>query len=444
MSSAPPPRQSPLRILSPDKPVLTWLIGGAFFLVGLIRLQYPHAWAFDERFYIPAAVQLYKGEGVFNREHPMLAKEIMAVVMTVLGYSPLTWRFGSLVFGTIGLLGFARGAAHWSGSDRTGNLTAFLLATNFLVLAMSRSAILDPYLFGFCGLGVLFLARYAAGGQRWALALGGLALGFAVACKWTAAPVLALACVVYAIHVRFAPRALAWGVLLLGIVPIAAYFATYLPAMAMRENGIAPHEWVALHRAMLDFHAGFFPANFYNSDWKDWLLNTGPTWSYHEFDDDMLRIGVIGFNPLQAPLIVLASLAGLLAGLRRDWRLFVPAAFFAALIAVWALNDRTNQYMHYYLLPSSFATIALAMLAQRIIASHRLRAAIAIVVGVAPMVWFWPVLTSAQIHGHNSEARYTALPGWDISHNPKEFRPVGPPESYKRRLYCLDHPRECY
>ena len=78
------------------------LVALGFFLVGLVRLDQPNGFAFDENYYVPAAVNLARGLGVFNREHPMLSKEIMAVFVTLLGYGPITWRIGSPLFSTLG------------------------------------------------------------------------------------------------------------------------------------------------------------------------------------------------------------------------------------------------------------------------------------------------------------------------------------------------------
>ena len=426
-----------------DSPAILWLIGGAFFLVALIGLEVPNNYGFDEEFYVSSAVNLYKGIGVFNREHPMLGKELMALIMSVIGYAPLTWRLGSAIFGTIGLIAFSRAASHWSGSGRVGNITAFLLATNFLLLSLSKSAILDPYLFGFSGVGMAWLAAWSRYGSVWRLALGGAALGLAVACKWTAAPLLAMACALYAIQVRFDPRRLGIGALWLGVVPIALYFATFLPGMWMREEPIMPQDWYALHRAMLAFHGSQFPANIYNSNWIEWMANTGPVWKFHDEQDGIYRLAVLGFNPAQAPLLVLAVALGLMAALRRDWRLVVPTAFFVILIGMWAVNDRTNQYMHYYLLPSTYATIVLAMLVDRWQLRGWIKALLLAVVGLVPMAWFWPVLTSTPLASHAQESRYTWLPGWQISHNSEEYRPTQMSEDLERNLECLMQPRLC-
>ena len=420
-----------------------WLLGGAFFLIGLIRLEVPNSYGFDEMFYVPAAVNLYKGIGVFNREHPMLAKELMALIMSVIGYAPLTWRLGSVIFGTIGLLGFARAATHWSGSGRVGNITAFLLATNFLLLSLSRSAILDPYMFGFCGIGMAWLAAWQRYGSVYRLALGGAAMGLAVACKWTAVPLLAIACLLYAMKVRFDMRRLFAGAFWLGLVPIVIYFATFLPGIWMREEPIVPEEWYALHRAMLMFHASPFPANIYSSTWVDWLLNTGPVWKFHDESDGVFSLAVLAFNPAQAPMLVAAVGIGIASVLHRDWQLLVPTVIYLVLIGMWAANDRTNQYVHYYLLPSTFATIVLAMLVDRWRVRSWVKALALATIGGIPMAWFWPVMTSAPFTEHQLENRYAWLPGWEISHDRSEYAPTDAPLGLQQNMACLMQPREC-
>ncbi len=117
-----------------------------------------HVLIFDEAYYVnaarviagvrPAPGQPYAGApaGVDpNAEHPQLAKLIIAGSIELLGDGPLAWRLGSLVMGSLAILGLfalVRGA----GGGRWLALGACtLMATDNLMLVHGRIGTLDVY-----------------------------------------------------------------------------------------------------------------------------------------------------------------------------------------------------------------------------------------------------------------------------------------------------------
>ncbi len=117
-----------------------------------------HVLIFDETYYVnaarviagrrPAPGQPYAGApaGVDpNAEHPQLAKLVIAGSIELLGDGPLAWRLGSLVMGSLAILGLfalVRGA----GGGRWLALGACtLMATDNLMLVHGRIGTLDVY-----------------------------------------------------------------------------------------------------------------------------------------------------------------------------------------------------------------------------------------------------------------------------------------------------------
>ena len=414
------------------------LVALGFFLAGLIRLGHPSEFDFDEQFYVPAAVNLAKATGVFNREHPMLSKEIMALVMTVFGYGPVPWRLGSLLFATLGLAGFARAASTWTRRPKVGLYVALLLAGNFLLLGMARLANPEPYLFGFIGLAMAALARFSSSGGTIWVAGAGVLLGCATACKWSAAPLIAVVILLFSVRFRSSPARIAQGLGLLGVLPVIVYFATFLPGAFMSQDALPVSDWFAMHLVMLEFHRGYFPPNPYNSNWLDWILGRGAIWGVIGQPDGVWRGHLLAFNPLQAPILGVAGLVGVASAVRRDWELAIPAIIFAALLAFWAFSGRDNQFLYYFLVPAAFATVSLAILIDRV-RLHPLLKAGCVMLLVLPTAWAWPVLTMAPMESERDIERYTSVPGWQVHEQNLSY----PEERLEWIDICLPQPRRC-
>lgn len=117
-----------------------------------------HVLVFDEIYYVNAArriagVRVPTGAPYANApqgtdpnaEHPQLAKLIVAASIEALGDSPWAWRLGSLVLGSLAILGMfalvrAAGGGPWAALG-----AATLMALDNLVLVHSRIATLDVY-----------------------------------------------------------------------------------------------------------------------------------------------------------------------------------------------------------------------------------------------------------------------------------------------------------
>jgi hypothetical protein len=151
-----------------------------------------HTLIFDEAYYVNAArviAGLRPPPGAHyvdapsgtdpNAEHPQLAKLIMAGAIELFGDGPFAWRIGSLIFGSIAILGMyalvrAGGGGRWSGL-----CAATLMACDNLLLIHGRIGTLDIYTVAMMIWGV---ALYLRG---WPLRAG-IALGIAAAFKLVA------------------------------------------------------------------------------------------------------------------------------------------------------------------------------------------------------------------------------------------------------------------
>ncbi len=177
-----------------------------------------HLLIFDEVYYVnaarviaginPPAGQHYFGAPLGddpNSEHPQLVKLVIAAGIELFGDGPLAWRLGSLIAGSLAILGMwalarAGGAGEW-----LALIAAALMSADNLLLVAGRIGTLDIY---------------AAAAMVWAVALylrghpliAGVVLGIGTACK-ELAPYALLVVVLFelftALAVRPSRRALA-------------------------------------------------------------------------------------------------------------------------------------------------------------------------------------------------------------------------------------------
>ena len=175
----------------------------AFLCVALWRLGFPQRAVFDECYHSRTGMQYLLGQNPMEWTHPPLAKLVIAGGLKLFGgnfnpvegiYKPdmgfsheaaLGWRFGSAVFGALSLF-----LLYFLARRITGNRLAALLAVEMLALdgvffVQSRIAMTNIFTVCFILLAALAAWNYRDSGKlRWMLLLG-LALGLAVATRWT-------------------------------------------------------------------------------------------------------------------------------------------------------------------------------------------------------------------------------------------------------------------
>ena len=293
-----------------------FLVSWLFFLV---LIQVPPKQNFDEFHYVPSAKQFLELRENQNWEHPPLGKELMAIGIGLLGDRPLGWRFMSTVFGALTLVGMYLWALALFKNTRVAVWVAVITLVNHLLYVQSRIGMLDTFMFAFLVWGLAaFTAAWStqvALGRTWKLLLfAGAMFGLAVATKW-AAIVAWVACLLLVLMLRLfqgwsitflKPTAAgpnseefyhpklwsglpAWKVATaLVLVPLAAYFATFLPFLAIeRAPGAPPYtlwDLVLMQPKMWDGQLRVVTAHPYMSTWLQWPLLKRPIW--YAFDKE--------------------------------------------------------------------------------------------------------------------------------------------------------------
>ncbi|WP_137679589.1 phospholipid carrier-dependent glycosyltransferase [Aurantiacibacter suaedae] len=424
------------RLLAPpyrsSDPIL-WhgLIALVFLVLVLIRIKIPSTPYFDEVHYLPAARRFLDLSHVANLEHPPLGKELIALSIWLFGDSPFGWRALAALFGTLALFSSMR--AMWlTGRAGTASvLTGLFVATNFVLFVQSRIAMLDVFMASF-----LMLATWMVVGAfrqnetaRWRLAIGGAALGAAMACKWNAVPLAVLPGLTFlALRVqsarwqaltatRYAPirgMALWEAALWLGVWPLAVYWLAFQPYAAFADPGPTREGIVALHRHMLDLQQQVLKPHPYQSVWWQWILNSRVIWYLYEVIDGAQRGVMLIGNPVTMiaglPALVWCLWVGVKEA-RRDC--LGVALLYLISMALWVVAPKPVQFYFHYFLPSIFLSAALALAVQRLWQRGERLIPAAITLGALAIFAFWyPVLSGAPLEDSQSFLLWAWFEGW--------------------------------
>ena len=421
---------------SKQRDPLIWcvLIALGFLALAWHRLGIPSKIYFDEVHYVPAARKLLAMEAV-NSEHPMVGKEIIAAAIWLLGDRPLVWRIPSALFGAFGLFAFGR-LIWWASGRRFATLAGMsLLVTSFAWFIQSRIAMLDMFMaaFGMAALWQLAAAVHLpAGKARWRLGAAGVLFGLALGAKWSVAPLAMLPGLAFAAYrfrdhgrrflaehrTRPLPGVALWeAALWLGVLPMAVYWFSYLPAFLYPLNPTDPLQPIAWHRYMLQLQDSVVKLHPYRSIWPDWVVNWRAVWYIYEPVDGAQRGVLLIGNPFSMLAGLPALVWCLWAGLwRRRNDALAFAALYLAAMGLWLVSNKPIQFYYHYLLPGSFLMACLALALDDVWARGgrwRWAALAPLALAAGMFVWFYPIISAGALHdGRNSFLHWMWLRSW--------------------------------
>jgi dolichyl-phosphate-mannose-protein mannosyltransferase len=433
-AATPPPR--------PRDP-LAWIaaLTGLFALLTGWRLGIPSIEYFDEVHYVPAAREILAliegGHGAYrNREHPLLAKELIALGMAVFGDNPLGWRVVPWLAGVLAY--FAALRALWHASrDRFATLAfAVLLATGFHLFIHARIAMLDMVMIAALASAAWNFAAACAQPEqgRWRLALTGIALGCALGAKWNAIPLAMMPGITFFLARLAAGRrrlflsrrgapvpgiTLVEAFVWLGIVPLAVYAATFIPGYWLAEylhpSPLAEKGLIGLHREIFELQSQLMTPHRYMSQWPQWVLNTRGIWYLYEVVDGAQRGVLLVGNPLTMWLGLPALAWCLAAGVwRREPARLAAALGYAASLGLWLVAPKPVQFYYHYFAPSFFLLAALALACsdlRRLPYGTWIACAIP-AASAAVFAFFFPIIAALPLKGPNSFVTWMWLAGW--------------------------------
>lgn len=164
----------------------------------------PKELVFDESHYVPSArvmAGLIARDDIFNPDpwkaqpliartpdpnfsHPPIGKFFISLGMRLFGDTPLGWRLPGLFFSVLSLIGFALLAHRLTQSTPATLLATAFLGMDFMHIVLTRTAMLDIYLFTFATFAMLVHAKYVTGcGCKHAALWTGLLIGLTIGVK---------------------------------------------------------------------------------------------------------------------------------------------------------------------------------------------------------------------------------------------------------------------
>ena len=270
---------------------------GAITLISLalrlFNLGTPKGFVFDEVYYVDGARDyLAHGVEISGDDpefvvHPPVGKWLIALGIKLFGNNEFGWRFMGALLGSAMIVLIALIANRLFRNSYLTIASSALMAMDGLALVHSRTALLDIYLSFFILLATyFFLARW----HWWA----GIALGLAVATKWSGLYFLALFAVV-ALYRAFAHntgrdliKPTVKTAAQYGLLPISIYITSWSGWFASSRGWARDYSEniftsvLHYHSQMLGFHTGLVEKHSYQSNPWSWLIMGRPTSFYYE------------------------------------------------------------------------------------------------------------------------------------------------------------------
>jgi dolichyl-phosphate-mannose-protein mannosyltransferase len=459
--------------------------------IRFVHLSYPHERIFDEIYYSKSGC-IFLGysnqrcdvrspdekewraqeNDVGDWVHPPLGKWMIALGELAFGTGPFGWRVSSAVTGTATVVALALIVQVLFGSALWTFVGGLLLATESLNVVQSRTSMLDIFVTFWVVLAFLFVlldrrwidrrtdadlraradaAMPGADGptedpagdaetapppvpsvpspffRPWRIAAG-VALGAAVASKWSGATAVAgvvpLAVLWEIGRRRLAGmatgrsiwKALQWEafpiVVWLLVLPVVVYVASYLGWFVHFHWDVG--RWITLQGRMASYHEHLQwtdpktgkPVHPYLSHAWQWILLWRPVLYFAKYGEDVRRVIYANGNPaiFWGSLLAIPWIASAWAR-RRDWRAGYALLAVVSLYLPWFFVSRP-QFLFYAAPISPFLVLADVFMVRDLagmrVAGSRSRpylpvAVAFVVVSVGLLVWFWPTLTGGPL-----------------------------------------------
>lgn len=436
--------------------------------VRLWDLGDPDRLFFDEKYYGPDSLDyVTRGVEAERPAHPPLGKWVIALGIQVFGYTPFGWRIGVAVAGSLTVL-----LVHLSGlrlfrRTAPAALAALLVALDGLAVTTSRMAMLDATL-GLCvvlafwlvlldrdarrpdrGPGGSLRRSFLGSRYRW---LAGVALGLAVATKWSGLLAVAAAGLLvlgtelagrgegWACRTRRAAAVAAGGALSMLVLPAAVYVSAHAGWFANYEESYAGARaceagdcgtgvgdrldtWWGTQTGLVEYHRDLEATHPYRSDPLGWGWLERPILVYAEScttsqqeagecevpPGTVARITMVGSPALWWPAVLAYPVLLWRAAVRRDG---VAATILVPLALLWLpwLAAGKPGYFFYMLPAVPFIALGLVRAVQAAPRPRLVGGALALL-AVASFVFFAPIWLGIPLDRDAIELRYW-LPSW--------------------------------
>jgi len=395
------------------------------FLTRFIRLGEPPTHFFDEVYHAFTAQQMFRGNPAawewwntpptgfaYEWTHPPLAKEFMVLSISIFGDNPFAWRFFSAFFGvgTVVLIYFITLALFKS--RKIALLSSLVASLDGLILVMSRIAMNDSYFLFFSLLALfLFLKKKNL--------LMGIALGLAIASKWTGVFTILITLILFLIqnyknlnHIKILELLFFWPLLLFNdfkffkflfsliIIPLVIYSTSYMPFFLQKhsppgQNLSNVETFIELQQQMYWYHTRLKATHSYESKPIDWIFNLRPVWMHVGYQGS----SIASIYTLENPIITLGGILSIFFILieffkKINFSKLTILVFYFGFFVPWIFSPRI-MFNYHYLPSTAFLTISLGVLLNYLweTKNTRIYSIVFLILAVLLFIYFYPLWT---------------------------------------------------
>ena len=262
----------------------------------LFRLDYPNQYVFDEVYHAFTAKEYLAGHketwewwttpppGVaYEWTHPPLAKEVMAVSMSIFGTEDAwAYRLPGVLLGILSVYLVYLLGLKLLQNQTASLIAAFTFSLDGLNFVQSRTGMNDAYFIAFMLASVLLFLNKK-------FVLSSILLGLTLASKWAG---------VY-VYLLFVPLLLKdqryKNLLYFIFIPPIIYLLSYLPFFLL---GHSFSQFIQLQQQMWWYHTGLKATHTYTSPWWSWPLNLYPVWYFVDYQKGNIANIFASGNPV--------------------------------------------------------------------------------------------------------------------------------------------------
>ena len=408
-------------------------------ILRLLNLGTPKGFIFDEVYYVDGARDYLKyGVEVTGAEaefvvHPPVGKWLIALGIKIFGDNEFGWRFMGALLGSVMVILIALIAQRLFRNTFLTISASALIAMDGLALVHSRTALLDIYLSFFVLLATYFFV------MRWHWWTG-VALGLAVATKWSGLYFLALfaAIALYRAFTHHTGRELIKPTLKTfaqyALLPISIYLSSWSGWFLSSRGWARDHSaniitsFLHYHSQMLGFHTGLVEKHSYQANPWSWIVMGRPTSFYYQSPkgcgadncaQEVLALGTpfLWWLGAIAVAVVIGFWINSLAQKRYEPSLNIIVAGIAAGYLPWFFFQKRTVFSFYAIVFQPFLILAIIYCAYVALIHFKNSRNIYIFMGIIGVaifinfIYFLPLFTADVITYDSWQARMW-LPSW--------------------------------
>lgn len=381
------------------------------FLSRGLFLAVPSDKVFDEVHYVKAASFYLTGQEDPNWEHPPMGKMFIALGMYLFGDNPIGWRFFPYIFGCLSaLLVFLIARALKLGFTAS-IIAGFLFSWDYLAFVQGRMAMLDVFVAFFILLSFWGAARFYRSRSRADFFITLVALGLALASKWSALYPAVLLAVFFLFFRPFfsGKRGFKFflaNLLLVGLCSLIVvggiYIFSYVYYFSFGHNF---SDFVKFHKDAFAWHTRPNIEHPYASQWWTWPLMLKGVWYYYKTTPEGFTEGILAIgNPFLwylGGITLLLFLISLPFWVKKSYR--IAPAFnllgYGSNFLPWIISSKGG--FIFYMLPAiPFYALSLAFLLERMWKSkvgRKFGWAVVLLTFLA-FAFFYPLLTALPVY----------------------------------------------